>query len=133
MRRLRCPEIFCGHRIPAPMRVVTTMRKRGRPVSLIDVELRQGVRTAMSARAKSRRAPCVPPLRWATRNITPRHCPHASGGPQCGDVSAPAAFGVNRFGWAPTVQLTAHLQAMPADGWLRIMCTTAQIGQDWFG
>ena len=62
-----------------------------------------------------------------------RHCPHASRGPQCGDVSAPAAFGVNRFGWAPTVQLTAHLRALPADGWLRIMCTTVQIGQDWFG
>jgi hypothetical protein len=30
---------------PGPMRVVTTVRKRGRRVSLIDVELRQGVRT----------------------------------------------------------------------------------------
>ena len=132
MRRLWCPEIFCGHRIPAPMRVVTTVRKRGRPVSLIDVELRQGVRTAMSARAKSRRAPraAVTP---GDPEHHPRHCPHASGGPQCGDVSAPAAFGVNRFGWAPTVQLTAYLRALPADGWLRIMCTTVQIGQDWFG
>ena len=50
----------------------------------------------------------------------------------CGDVSAPATFGVNRSGWAPTVQLTAYLRALPADGWLRIMCTTVQIGQDWF-
>src|SRR3979490_2646257 len=30
---------------PGPMRVVTTVRKRGRRVSLIDVELRQGGRT----------------------------------------------------------------------------------------
>jgi hypothetical protein len=50
----------------------------------------------------------------------------------CGDVSAPVTFGVNRFGWAPTVQLTAYLRALPADGWLRVLCTTVQIGQDWF-
>jgi hypothetical protein len=50
----------------------------------------------------------------------------------CGDVSAPVTFGVNRFGWAPTVQLTAYLRGLPADGWLRVMCTTMQIGQEWF-
>ena len=55
---------------PGPMRVVTTVRKRGRRVSLIDVELQQGVRTgdvgalptqahplAGGARAKSRKSP----------------------------------------------------------------------------
>ena len=52
-----------------------------------------------------------------------RRCPHASGGPQCGDVSAQVTFGVNRMGWAPAVQLTAYL---------RVMCTTVQIGQDLF-
>ena len=36
----------------------------------------------------------------------------------CGDVSAPVTFAVNRTGWAPTVQLTAYLRALPADGWL---------------
>jgi hypothetical protein len=50
----------------------------------------------------------------------------------CGDVSAPVTFAVGRSGWAPTVQLTAYLRAMPADGWLRVMCTAVQIGQDWF-
>ena len=50
----------------------------------------------------------------------------------CGDVSAPVTFGVNRIGWAPTVQLTAFLRTLPADGWLRVLCTTVQIGQDWF-
>jgi hypothetical protein len=30
------------------------------------------------------------------------------------------------------VQLTAYLRGLPADGWLRVVCTTTQIGQDWF-
>ena len=34
---------------PGPMRVVTTVRKRGRRVSLVDVELNQGDRTAVRA------------------------------------------------------------------------------------
>ena len=34
---------------PGPMRVVTTVRKRGRRVSLVDVELTQGDRTAVRA------------------------------------------------------------------------------------
>ena len=50
----------------------------------------------------------------------------------CGDVSAPVTFAVNRTGWAPTVQLTAYLRGLPADGWLRVICTTMQIGRDWF-
>ena len=50
----------------------------------------------------------------------------------CGDISVPVAFAVGRRGWAPTVQLTAYLRGQPADGWLRVMCTTTQIGQDWF-
>ena len=50
----------------------------------------------------------------------------------CGDVSAPVSFAVNRTGWAPTVQLTAYLRGLPADGWLRVVCTCMQIGQDWF-
>ena len=34
---------------PGPLRLVTTVRKRGRRVSLIDVELNQGERTAVRA------------------------------------------------------------------------------------
>jgi hypothetical protein len=30
------------------------------------------------------------------------------------------------------VQLTAFVRALPADGWLRVLCTTTQIGQEWF-
>jgi hypothetical protein len=173
---------------PGPMRVSTTVRKRGRRVSLIDVELTQGGRTAVRA-AVTMGEPehHVPPLLSVNpvvplmppepppglEPIGPGHpmsavvnlahgCdirpslttlePRTDGGPPvieywvrpkgvapdplfallCGDVSAPVTFGVNRFGWAPTVQLTAFLRTLPADGWLRIVCTTVQIGQDWF-
>nr|CRL82889.1 diacylglycerol kinase catalytic subunit [Mycolicibacter nonchromogenicus] len=30
------------------------------------------------------------------------------------------------------MQLTAYLRAIPADGWLRVICSCVQIGQDWF-
>jgi Acyl-CoA thioesterase C-terminal domain/Acyl-CoA thioesterase N-terminal domain len=173
---------------PGPMRVVTTVRKRGRRVSLIDVELNQGDRTAVRA-AITLGDPehHVPPLLSVNpviplmqpepppglEPIGPGHpmedivhlahgcdirpslttfTPRTDGGPPiieywvrpkgvapdvlfallCGDVSAPVTFGVNRTGWAPTVQLTAYLRALPADGWLRVLCTTVQIGQDWF-
>jgi Thioesterase-like superfamily len=173
---------------PGPMRVVTQVRKRGRRVSLIDVELNQGDRTAVRA-AVTLGDPehHVPPLLSVNpviplmqpepppglEPIGPGHpmedivhlahgcdirpslttfTPRTDGGPPiieywvrpkdvapdvlfallCGDVSAPVTFGVNRTGWAPTVQLTAYLRARPADGWLRVLCTTVQIGQDWF-
>jgi Acyl-CoA thioesterase C-terminal domain/Acyl-CoA thioesterase N-terminal domain len=173
---------------PGPMRVVTTVRKRGRRVSLIDVELNQGHRTAVRA-AVTLGDPehHVPPLLSVNPVIPlmqpepppgldpigPGHpmedivhlahgcdirpslttfTPRTDGGPPiieywvrpkgvapdvlfallCGDVSAPVTFGVDRTGWAPTVQLTAYLRALPADGWLRVLCTTVQIGQDWF-
>ena len=50
----------------------------------------------------------------------------------CGDLSAPVTFAVDRTGWAPTIQLTAFLRGLPADGWLRIIATCTEIGQDWF-
>ncbi len=173
---------------PGPMRVATTVRKRGRRVSLIDVELTQGDRTAVRASVTlGEPEHDVPPLLSVNpviplmqpepppglEPIGPGHrmadivhlahgcdirpslttmAPRSDGGPPvieywvrpkgvapdvlfallCGDVSAPVTFGVNRFGWAPTVQLTAYLRALPADGWLRVLCTTVQIGQDWF-
>jgi hypothetical protein len=173
---------------PGPMQVVTAVRKRGRRVSLIDVELRQADKTAVRAAitlgepehhvppllSVNPVIPLMPPepppglepigpghpmssvvnlahgcdIRPSLTTFTPR----TDGGPPiieywvrpngvapdvlfallCGDVSAPVTFGVNRFGWAPTVQLTAYLRARPADGWLRVLCTTVQIGQDWF-
>ncbi|KUH81961.1 thioesterase family protein [Mycobacterium sp. IS-1556] len=173
---------------PGPMQLVTTVRKRGRRISLIDVELNQGERTAVRAAItlgdpEHHVAPLLsvnpviplmqpepPPglepigeghpmadivhlahgcdIRPSLTTMAPR----SDGGPPvieywvrpkgvapdvlfallCGDVSAPVTFGVNRFGWAPTVQLTAYLRTLPADGWLRVLCTTVEIGQDWF-
>jgi acyl-coenzyme A thioesterase PaaI-like protein len=177
---------------PGAVEVVTTVRKRGRRVSLIDVELMQqqgsGHKTAVRAtitlgdpehdvRPLLVANPVVPLMTPdpppGLEPIGPGHpmadivhlargCdirpslttmqPRSDGGPPvieywvrprdcppdvlfalvCGDVSAPVTFGVNRFGWAPTVQLTAYLRAIPADGWLRVLCTTMQIGQEWF-
>jgi acyl-coenzyme A thioesterase PaaI-like protein len=173
---------------PGPMRLVATVRKRGRRVSLVDVELHQGERVAVRASVTlGDPEHHVPPLLSfnpvvplmtpepppGLEPIGPGHpmadivhlahgCdirpalhtlgPRSDGGPPvfeywvrpkgvapdvlfallCGDVSAPVTFAVGRSGWAPTVQLTAYLRAMPADGWLRVMCTAVQIGQDWF-
>lgn len=185
---------------PGPLRVVTTVRKRGRRVSLVDVELQQVDRVGDDRSREEQRTavravmtmgtpeehhvapllsvnPVIPLMTPdpppGLEPIGPGHpmedivhlahgCdirpslttmgPRADGGPPvieywvrpkegapdvlfallCGDVSAPVTFGVNRMGWAPTVQLTAYLRAVPADGWLRVMCTTTQIGQEWF-
>jgi hypothetical protein len=173
---------------PGPMRMVTSIRKRGRRVSLVDVELNQGDRTAVHAVVTLGEpehlvqpllsanpvvplmAPEPPP---GVTPIGPGHpmaetihlaagCdirpllstlqPRPDGSPpmiqmwvrprdvapdvlfalMCGDVSAPVTFAVDRRGWAPTVQLTAYLRGLPADGWLRVVCSTVQIGQDWF-
>lgn len=183
---------------PGPLRVVTTIRKRGRRVSLVDVELNQGDRTAVRAvltmgDPEHHVAPLLsvnpvvalmppdpppglepigpghpmadivhlahgcdirpslamlgPRSRGADR-VRPDGADQApvieywvrpkEGSPDvlfallCGDVSAPVTWAVDRFGWAPTVQLTAYLRGLPADGWLRVMCTTMQIGQEWF-
>jgi acyl-coenzyme A thioesterase PaaI-like protein len=174
---------------PGPLQVVATVRKRGRRVSLVDVELNQGARTAVRTvitmgSPEPRDAvpllsvnPVIPLMTPepppGLEPIGPGHpmedivhlahgCdirpslttmgPRADGGPPvieywvrpregspdvlfallCGDVSAPVTFGVNRMGWAPTVQLTAFVRAVPADGWLRVLCTTTQIGKEWF-
>ncbi|HEU4362899.1 MAG TPA: thioesterase family protein [Mycobacterium sp.] len=173
---------------PGPMRLVTSIRKRGRRISLVDVELNQGERTAVHAvitlGAPEHQAPPLLSINPVVALMTPEpppglepigpghpmenivHLAHgcdirpalatlgprSDGGPPviemwvrpkdgapdilfallCGDVSAPVTHAVNRIGWAPTVQLTAYLRAVPADGWLRVICTTVQIGQDWF-
>ena len=184
---------------PGALQVVCTVRKRGRRINIVDVELVQRPRTGDErARATRRTAvravitlaepehhaapllsvnPVIPLMTPepppGLEPIGPGHpmadivhlahgCdirpslttmqPRSDGGPPvieywvrprqgapdvlfallCGDVSAPVTFGVNRFGWAPTVQLTAYLRGLPADGWLRVIATTMQIGQDWF-
>ena len=173
---------------PGPMLLTTLIRKRGRRISVVDVELTQGDRTAvhavvnlgepehgtvplLSANPVLDLMPPEPPDDIAA--IEPGHplaglvhlgegCdirtvlstlgPSADGRPpviqmwarprgvapdalfalMCGDVSAPVTFAVERTGWAPTIQLTAFLRALPADGWLRVICSCIEIGQDWF-
>lgn len=50
-----------------------------------------------------------------------------------GDALAPTVFNLTgRFGWAPTVQLTALLRARPAPGWLRLESRTTAVAGGWF-
>jgi acyl-coenzyme A thioesterase PaaI-like protein len=172
---------------PGPMRLATSIRKRGRRISVVDVELCQGDRTAVHAvvtlgQPEHRARPLLsanPVVDLMAPEPPADVAPIGSGHPMaglvhlaegcdvrplvstleptdgrppliqmwvrprgaapdvlfalmCGDVSAPVSFAVNRTGWAPTVQLTAYLRGLPADGWLRVLCTCTQIGQDWF-
>lgn len=173
---------------PGALRVVTSIRKRGRRISVVDVELNQGNRTAVHAVVTLGEPECeAVPLLSANpvvdlmapeppddlASIGPGHpraglvhlgegCdirpllttqePVTDGTPpvfqmwarprgvapdalfvlMCGDLSAPVTFAVDRTGWAPTVQFTGYLRALPADGWLRVICTCVEIGQDWF-
>jgi len=181
---------------PGPMWLATSVRKRGRRISVVDVELTQGGRTAVHAVVNlgqpehfpsGDRAAEAGPLLSANlvvdlmapeppddvAPIGPGHplaglvhlgegCdvrpllstmgPSTDGRPpviqmwarprgvapdalfalMCGDLSAPVTFAVDRTGWAPTIQLTALLRALPADGWLRIIATCTEIGHDWF-
>ncbi|HUH68513.1 MAG TPA: thioesterase family protein [Mycobacterium sp.] len=196
---------------PGPMRLVTSVRKRGRRISVVDVELMQGERTAVHAVVNLGEPEHYHPVDDAGREaarggagqseplggqaapllsanpvvdlmapeppddvapIGPGHplaglvhlgegcdvrpvlssmrpsdghppviqmwarprdaAPDALFALMCGDLSAPVTFAVDRTGWAPTVQLTAFLRALPADGWLRIIATCVEIGHDWF-
>jgi acyl-coenzyme A thioesterase PaaI-like protein len=173
---------------PGPMRLTTQIRKRGRRISVVDVELSQGERAAvhavvtlgepehtapplLSANPVARlMAPEPPPdvapigpghpmaglvhlaegcdvrplvstLQASTDGrppmiqlwVRPRGAaPDVLFALMCGDVSAPVTFAVDRTGWAPTVQLTAYLRGLPANGWLRVLCSCVEIGQDWF-
>jgi acyl-coenzyme A thioesterase PaaI-like protein len=49
-----------------------------------------------------------------------------------GDISVPVTFNLGRFGWSPTVQLTALLRANPAPGWLRVQVTCNAVHGTWF-
>jgi acyl-coenzyme A thioesterase PaaI-like protein len=181
---------------PGPMRLLTSFRKRGRRISVVDVELVQGGRTAVHAVVNLGQPEHYPPCAAAggaaapllsanpvlglmapeppddVEPIGPGHplaglvhlgegcdvrpllstmrprdghppmiqmwarprgvAPDALFALMCGDLSAPVTFAVDRTGWAPTVQLTAFLRALPADGWLRIIATCMEIGHDWF-
>lgn len=171
---------------PGPVRLRTAVRKRGRRIGLVDVELMQGQRACvhavvtlgvlehdavplysdgrvaamMAVQPPAGIVPIGPGHPGAEINHLTRGCDirpdvtqEADDGPgpqfriwvrprdgvvdelfalMCGDISLPVPYAVGRRGWAPTVQLTAYLRGLPVDGWLRVLCTTSQIGQDWF-
>ena len=181
---------------PGPVRLVTSIRKRGRRIGLVDVELIQGTSkpggsdrgsracvhavvtlgepehdarplfcSDHEARTMAPEPPAdVPPIGpghpgAAINNlargcdIRPQFIESSADGQapsfriwvrprvgavdelfalMCGDISLPVPYAVGRRGWAPTVQLTAYLRGVPADGWLRVLCTTTEIGQEWF-
>ena len=172
---------------PGEVRLATIVRKRGRRIGLVDVELLAGGRVCVDAVVTlgalehpgaepllsvnpvvalmapepppdvaaiapghpageinnlSRGChihPCVPDRPPAGRAPLFRTWVRPKDGPvddlfalMCGDISLPAPYVMGRQGWAPTVQLTAYLRAMPADGWLRVLATGTHIGQDWF-
>lgn len=166
---------------PGPVRLLTQVRKRGRRIGTVDVELVAGERTCVQAAvtlgnlgqgepllvgtpaaAMTPEPPAdVPPIGpghpGAEINNLARGCDiHPAGegtdpqaifsiwvrpktGPvdeyfalMCGDISVPVSYAVGRRGWAPTVQLTAYLRDVPADGWLRVLCGATRIGPDWF-
>jgi acyl-CoA thioesterase len=49
-----------------------------------------------------------------------------------GDLTVPATLNLGRFGWAPSVQLTALLRTRPANGWLRLVVDCRAVHGDWF-
>ncbi|MDT9594064.1 thioesterase family protein [Nocardioides zeae] len=48
------------------------------------------------------------------------------------DAMPPVTFDLGRPGWAPTVQLTVHVRAVPADGWLRLRQHTRNVAGGFF-
>ncbi|WP_407562196.1 thioesterase family protein [Streptomyces sp. 184] len=43
------------------------------------------------------------------------------------DILPPASFELGMVGWAPTLELTAHVRARPAPGWLRVVHSTRNV------
>ena len=48
------------------------------------------------------------------------------------DAFAPVTFTLGRYGWAPTVQLSTYLRALPAPGWLRVEVKGTLVADGWF-
>jgi hypothetical protein len=49
-----------------------------------------------------------------------------------GDISMPVTLNLGRYGWSPTVQLTALLRSRPAPGWLRVDVRCRSVFGQWF-
>ena len=48
------------------------------------------------------------------------------------DALPPVTFGLGRPGWAPTLELTAHVRALPAPGWLKLRHETRNVAGGMF-
>lgn len=48
------------------------------------------------------------------------------------DAGPPTIFQLERYGWAPTVELSVLLRGIPAPGWLRVETTTQSVAGGWF-
>lgn len=48
------------------------------------------------------------------------------------DALPPVTFDLGRFGWAPTLELTAHVRALPAPGWLKVRHATRNLAGGMF-
>lgn len=48
------------------------------------------------------------------------------------DLLPPVTFDLGRPGWAPTLELTAHVRAIPAPGWLRVRHATRNVAGGMF-
>jgi acyl-coenzyme A thioesterase PaaI-like protein len=179
---------YLGPPDPGPVELAVTMHKRGRRVSLADVELRQGGRTAVRAVVTLGALEDADPLHLGPDPLAgmpaepPADLLAVGGHPLgdvvrlaavcdlvldpastafargetaadpairlwvrphgedpdllfalvAGDVSPPVTLNLGRFGWAPTVSMTAFLRRAPAPGWLRVRAATSVVGGSWF-
>ncbi len=48
------------------------------------------------------------------------------------DAMPPVTFDLGRMGWAPTLELTAHVRARPAPGWLKLRHATRNMAGGMF-
>jgi hypothetical protein len=48
------------------------------------------------------------------------------------DATPPVVFGLGALGWAPTVELTWHMRAVPAPGALRVAARCRHVSGGWF-
>jgi hypothetical protein len=48
------------------------------------------------------------------------------------DVLPPTVFGLGMLGWAPTIELTCHVRALPAPGWLTCQLRGRLVQDGWF-
>ena len=48
------------------------------------------------------------------------------------DFFPPVTFDLGRMGWAPTLELTAHIRAIPAPGWIKIKIETRNVAGGMF-